>query len=157
MWKKFPIFLMCIAFAFFLYMQTHKLLTVYGTSMEPTLKERDVCLIDDVVTPVRGSIYVVIEPETNRWAIKRLIGLPGDTVELVDGNTVVNGEKLELPADGTWENMKFTLGADEYLFLGDNREDSYDGRHWDRPIYRSEILYEAVFRIYPMSKMGSLN
>lgn len=112
--------------------------------------------MESVVSPVRLQIYVVLEPDDNIWAVKRLVGLPGDTVELRDCNTYVNGERVLEAIDGTWENMTFVLGADEYLFLGDNRKDSYDGRMWSRPIHRDEILFHVTFRLWPLVSIGRL-
>lgn len=130
--------------------------------MVPTLQDKDLCFMESVISPEREQIYVVLEPDsisdtTGRvWAVKRLIGLPGDTVELKDCETYVNGERICEDVQGTWECMTFNLGADEYLFIGDNREDSWDGRYWSRPVHKDEILYHVIYRLWPMSKIGGL-
>lgn len=151
-----PLFFLCLSVLFVLFTRTHKFLTVSGSSMEPTLYDHHMCIVDSFVEPERGCIYVVREPDAPRDAIKRLIGIPGDLVELRDGNTYVNGEPFVTQIEGSWEELTFLLGADEYLFLGDNREVSYDGRYWSRPVHRSEILYKVVFRFYPISRLGRL-
>ncbi len=151
-----PILCVLISVTFALFTRTHKFLTVSGSSMETTLSNRDVCLVGDFIVPQRGDIYVVEEPDNNIRAIKRLVGVPGDTVELIDGITLVNGTQFMPEIGGSWENMTFVLGADEYLFLGDNRGESYDSRYWSRPIKRSEILYHVSFRLYPISKLCRL-
>ena len=143
-------------------MNTQKFLKVSGTSMVPTLQDSDICFMESVISPDRGEIYVVLEPDevaedTGRiWAVKRLIGLPGDTVELNDCNTYLNGVQVYEDIVGTWECMTFELGADEYLFIGDNRADSWDGRYWSRTVHKDEILYHVTYRLWPLVKIGSL-
>ena len=146
--------LLCGSFLFVLFTRTHKFLTVDGTSMVPTLHNRDVCITETFVEPSRGEIFVIEEPDAEPLAVKRLIGVPGDTVELRDCHTYINGDLYELGIEETWEDMTFVLGADEYLFLGDNRKGSYDGRAWSRPVHRSEILYRVTVRLYPISQFG---
>ena len=153
---RLPLLMLCVSIAVFLFTRTHKFLTVDGTSMVPTLNDGNVCIVESVIYPCRGDIYVLQEPDDKPLAIKRLVGIPGDFVELEDGNTYVNGEILDLGVEGTWEHMTFILGADEYLFLGDNRKDSYDGRYWSRPVHRSEILFRVTTRIFPMSTIGQV-
>lgn len=148
--------LLLLSIAFALFTRTHKFLTVDGTSMVPTLGDHHVCILETFVTPERGAIYVLEEPDAEPWAVKRLIGVPGDYVELRDGKTYVNGELFVPQIQGSWEVMSFTLGADEYLFIGDNRSASYDGRFWSRPVRRNEILYKVTMRIFPISKLGQL-
>lgn len=148
--------LLCISILFVLFTRTHKFLTVSGTSMLPTLQDRNICITETFIEPKRGEIFVVEEPDADPLAVKRLIGLPGDTVELFDCHTYVNGELYDLGLDETWEDMTFKLGADEYLFIGDNRPHSYDGRYWSRPVHRNEILYRVTFRLYPISKFGEV-
>ena len=153
---RWPLIMLCLSIALFLFTRTHKFLTVDGTSMVPTLDDGNICIVESFVEPSRGEIYVLQEPDADPLAIKRLVGVPGDTVELRDENTYVNGELFDIDIDGTWEHMIFELGADEYLFLGDNRKDSYDGRYWSRPVHRNEILYRVTIRIHPISKIGRL-
>lgn len=153
---SFPVFLLVLSVLFFAFTQTQKLLKISGISMEPTLNNRDVCFMETFITPEREGIYVVKEPEVAVWAVKRLVGLPGDTVELCDGYTYVNGERILENIEGTWESLTFELGADEYLFLGDNRQDSYDGRYWSRLLNRSDILYHVTYRLWPIHKIGRL-
>ena len=158
--NSYPFFLLLLAVMFFLMMNTQKFLKVSGESMVPTLKDKDICFMEPVISPERGQIYVVLEPDNltadagRIWAVKRLIGLPGDTVELNDCNTYVNGEQVLPEIVGTWEHMTFELGPDEYLFIGDNRQNSWDGRYWSRPVHKDEILYHVTFRIWPMVKIG---
>ena len=96
--------------------------------------------------------------------IKRIIGLPGETVQIIDGYVYINGEKLESDIYGA-EVMKnpgraaepITLGDDEYFVLGDNRNNSRDGRYPEvGNIKRSDITGRAFLRIWPLNKFGLL-
>lgn len=107
---------------------------VSGHSMEPTYQDGD-------LLPVVKQPFTEEELPTNHpacWVetsngdevIKRLIGYPGDVVDLANGNTYVNGQLLMERAPNDYESAHYELGEDDYLFLGDNRLDSYDGRYW---------------------------
>lgn len=157
--NSYPFFLLILAILFLLVMHTQKFLKISGTSMVPTLADHDICFMEQVISPERGQIYVILEPDDvagsgRIWAVKRLIGIPGDMVELRDCNTYVNGVQVLEDITGTWESMTFELGADEYLFIGDNREDSWDGRYWSRYVHKDEILYHVCYRLWPLSKIG---
>lgn len=148
--------LLGVSIVFALFTRTHKFLTVSGCSMEPTLYDSNMCLVENFIVPVRGDIYVIGEPDSDLKAIKRLIGVPGDVVELRDCQTIVNGAVMPLDIEGTWEDATFYLGADEYLFIGDNRKESFDGRYWSRYVTRSEILYHVTYQLYPLHRFGRL-
>lgn len=77
--------------------------------MVPTLQDMDVCIVESFVAPERGQMFVIQEPDAAPLAIKRLIGIPGDTVELRDCHTYVNGVESDYGVVGTPENMTFVL------------------------------------------------
>lgn len=154
--RRIAVLLLLTSLMFVLFTRTHKFLVVDGDSMYPTLHNGDICLLETVVAPTREGIYVIQEPDADQWAVKRLIGTPMDDVVLINGDTYVNGEQILSEVNGSWESTSFHMNANEYLFLGDNRTDSYDGRYWSRPVNRGEILYRVVFRIKPISRAGSL-
>ncbi len=124
---------------------------VSGASMAPTLQDADVYLLNRAAclfrSPRRGEIVVLRDPTDQSYAVKRIIGAAGDTVDLRDGDVFVNGERLDetyLPK-GT-ETYPFTTwrqvvrcGPDQYFVLGDNRFYSSDSRCYG-PVTRNAIL-----------------
>ncbi len=140
---------------------------VHGTSMVPTLENGDNLIADKVTyrfrEPERFEIIVFpYEYEEKTYYIKRIIGLPGETVYIDDdGNIWIDGEILEenygsepieyagLAAE------EIVLGEDEYFCLGDNRGVSKDSRYSDvGNIKRSDIIGRTIFRIWPLSGIG---
>jgi signal peptidase I len=118
---------------------------VQQVSMLPTLHEGQMLLIEEV--PVaqlpRGDILVVQPPGRQAVPIlKRLIGLPGETVEIRKDKVYINGKELDEPyikIPGGRDYAQATLGSDEYFVLGDNRPNSSDSRHFG-PISGASIL-----------------
>lgn len=107
---------------------------VSGQSMEPFYHDGDILMITHVSStsdiPAGNPVcWVQLDDGTN--VIKRLIGYPGDVVELRDGATYVNGGLLMDRTTASWDSSIYTLGSGDYLFLGDNRANSLDGRDWD--------------------------
>lgn len=135
---------------------THKFVVISGDSMERTLLDGDIVLASTILSPVLGDCYMLKEPEGKYFVVKRLVGLPGDNVELKDGVLYRNGELLMGAIDDCWDNAIWNLDEDEYLFLGDNRAESYDGRHWPRPVHLDEILYHLDRIIYPLHRVGKI-
>lgn len=143
---------------------------VRGASMEPNFSDREYLVIDELSyffrPPQRGEVVVFRYPLNPReYFIKRIIGLPGETVE-VDAGTVrifssdhPGGFRLEepyLPPDLPFRgNVRFTLDPDEYVVLGDNRGSSSDSRNWGA-LERRFITGRAVFRAWPISRFGIL-
>lgn len=108
-------------------------LYVSGSSMEPLLTDGETILATKVRSPseLPGNYPVCIfYGESDAVLVKRLIGYPGDEVELSDGATYVNGSCIMDQTSNSWDNMKFHVPDDGYLFLGDNRGASADARHW---------------------------
>lgn len=133
-----------------------------SSSMVPTLNVDDRLLVTRVYNPEklqRGDIVVFDSDELNETVIKRLIGLPGDTIK-IDGTAVyVNGKKLDEPyvkypleSYGT-----YIVPEGKYFFLGDNRANSNDSRFWNNPyIDADKIQGKAQIKIYPLSQIGFL-
>lgn len=144
---------------------------VSGASMENNFQNYDYLIVDrltyHIENPQRGDIVVFGLPqEPSRDLIKRVIGLPRETVDLQDGKvTIINtqhpdGLTLDEPylsAEnlGGATNMKMTLGADEYFVLGDNRRVSADSRLWG-PLPRQDIVGRVLVRLFPFSDIGVL-
>lgn len=140
---------------------------VSGSSMETTLSNGDNLIVDKLTyhfkEPKRYDIIVFpYKYEENTYYIKRIIGLPGETVQVIDGYTYINGEQLVGDIYGA-EVMEaagiaaepITLGEDEYFVLGDNRNHSSDSRDPSVGILkRKDLMGRAWLRIYPFDKMG---
>ena len=140
-----------------------------GDSMKPVLSNGDTVLVNRIVynamRPRRGDI-VVFKPKGNKsshYYIKRIIGLPGETVEIVEDSIFIDGERLEEEYETSGiddvgivtEKMK--LGNNEYFVLGDNREISLDSRYSEvGPVKRELIEGKVVFRIYPFNSIGTI-
>lgn len=142
---------------------------VEGSSMEPTLQDGDNLIVDKITyrfhDPERFDIIVFpFQYEEETFYIKRVIGLPGETVQIDwDGNIYIDGEVLaegygrEVIRDPGRAASEIVLGEDEYFVLGDNRNNSTDGRaDLVGNIHRDDIVGRAWVRIYPFDKFGKL-
>ena len=124
--------------------------SVSGSSMETTLSDGDQLLVDKLS-------YRFQDPK--RFDI---IGLPGETVQVVDGYVYINGSRLESDIYGNERmddpmaaSQPITLGEDEYFVLGDNRNHSQDSRDPSvGEVKKDTIMGKAWVRIYPFDKMG---
>lgn len=139
---------------------------VRGASMEPTFETNEYLIVDQLSyrfdDPKRGDVIILKYPKDESiFFIKRIIGLPGETVELA-GNTVVieRGAGTEpLTLDETYipkerlqnEYGVYTLGEGEYFVLGDNRRASSDSRAWG-VLKRDEVVGRAWLRLLPVSR-----
>ncbi len=142
---------------------------VIGASMEPTFDNYHYLIIDRLSyrlsDPKRGDVIVLDLPqETSRALIKRVIGLPGETVVLANqkveiinaahpGGFVLDELYLDPANLGGATNMRVTLGADQYFVLGDNRRVSADSRTWG-VLPRTDIVGRALLRLYPLGDFG---
>lgn len=131
-------------------------------SMKPTLNEGDHLFVTRVYHPEklqRGDIVVFNSEELNEVLIKRLIGLPGEKVDIVDGVVYINGEKLDEPyvKNPDLKSSSFVVPEGKLLFLGDNRQDSYDAREWINPyIDFEDVMAKAQIRVYPFNEFGNI-
>lgn len=152
--------------------------TVYGKSMDPTLKDGEIGFTNIIGTlltePERGEVVVVkmTDPdtqETSHW-VKRIIGMPNETIECINEQIYINGEVLDeseyidedykqsMINQFGYFNMDFgpiTLGEDEYFVMGDNRPYSKDSRDTSvGPVHKGQIFGKNVIVIFPLSEMG---
>ncbi|WP_036478561.1 signal peptidase I [Myxosarcina sp. GI1] len=138
-------------------------------SMLPTLQINDRLIIDkisyDFTTPKRGDIVVfnptaTLEQQNFHEAfIKRVIGLPGDRVEVKNGKAYVNNIPLKekyLEAKPNYQWGPIIVPANSYLVLGDNRNNSYDSHYWGF-VPRKNIIGKAVFRFWPLNRFGEID
>jgi signal peptidase I len=148
--------LLCVALwsaISFLIFSRYVLATVIidGASMEPSLTSGDTCLLNRLEPLLgsvdRGEVVVLQDRGPTDYAIKRVIGLPNDVVEIRDGHVFVNGSELieEYLAKGTStvspnkNQGRIVVGPESYFVLGDNREISEDSRYYG-PIKKSALL-----------------
>jgi signal peptidase I len=131
---------------------------VEGRSMEPNFHERDMLLTSafDVMTDSleRGAVVVLSSPVDGTMVLKRVIGMPGETIVIRDGTVYVNGVTLDEPYINERPNYEgeWTLGADEYFVLGDNRNHSYDSADYG-PVTRDLIRGAVRLRYFPFTQM----
>lgn len=129
-------------------------------SMVPTLNVNDrlfVTRIYNLEKLERGDILVFYSEEYQKSLIKRLIGLPGDKIEIEEGIVYVNGEKLEEDYIGKKDTLsgEYEVPEGKYFFLGDNRLESQDSRYWDNPYIDGEdITGKARLKVYPLDQIG---
>ncbi len=140
-------------------------------SMEPTIQINDRLVVEKISylfqTPTRGDIIVFQAPEkalvisgstTHDAYLKRVIGLPGETVEVSNGTVFINGEALDedyikAPPNYTWGPN--VVPEDQYLVLGDNRNGSLDGHVWGF-LPQETIIGKAAVRFWPPNRIGGL-
>jgi signal peptidase I len=139
---------------------------VDGPSMTPTLLNHQYILVDKVQymfsSPHRGDVIVFKWPkDTSEDFVKRVIGVPGDTVRVaVNGQVFVDGVAINEPyvndLTNPYQPNTWKLGTDEYFVLGDNRGDSSDSRDWG-PVPRDDIIGRAELVYWPLNDVHVLS
>lgn len=137
---------------------------VDGESMEPGLQNNEFVLVDKAAylfqSPQRGDVIVFHYPfDPSKDFIKRVIGLPGDTVQTTSNEVIVDGQVLHEPyineasnfGDKTWK-----LGPDQFFVMGDNRNNSFDSRSWG-PLDKSYIVGKAIVVYWPLNDWELIN
>lgn len=142
---------------------------VRGQSMEPNFHNGDYLIIDEISyrfrEPKRGEVVVFKSPNTSSYLIKRVVGLPGETVEIRDGQVIIyqpnspepislnetdylSGEIYQIPG-----SIRIALAEDEYFVLGDNRQASFDSRRWGA-LSEDEIIGRVFLRAWPLTVLA---
>ncbi len=148
---------------------------VSGESMEDTLHDAESLLINKIsylfTDPMRYDIIVFypIGRDVDEYYVKRIYGLPGETIQIKGNDIFINGEKIDDPyakdsmSTGGIANEPYTLGKDEYFVLGDHRSVSQDSRFTPEtsndknapgPVKFENISGKVILRIWPLSKFG---
>lgn len=141
---------------------------VKGASMEPNFDDGQYLVIDEISyrldEPKRGEVIVFRYPHNpSQYYIKRIVGLPGETIEVVGGGIIIYNERnpkgvvlneAQYLGDGrkTVGNIRIVLEKDEYFVLGDNRDASLDSRRWG-PLDEDYIIGRVWLRMWPFDKM----
>ena len=142
---------------------------VKGESMAPNFNTGDYLIIDEISyrfsDPQRGEVVVFRYPkDTTQRFIKRIIGLPGETVDIKNGEVSIakDGKNIVLNEEYLPENLK-TLGEvniilkfNEYFVLGDNRDYSFDSRAWG-VVPRSDVIGRAFLKIFPITSLSAIS
>lgn len=143
---------------------------INGASMEPNFHNGEFILTNKVLykfrDPQRGDVIIFKSPKNKEVDyIKRIIGLPGDTVKLQNNSFYVNGQKVDEPYlspdmtifGGSFlhEGEEITVPPGQYFVAGDNRPHSSDSREFGN-IAKEDFIGTAIFRYFPFSQMGVL-
>ncbi len=155
--------LVAVVFAFLINRFVFFKVTVPTTSMFPTIETGDQLIVTRVYDRgnlKRGDIVVFKSDELGIILVKRLIGLPGEKVDIDEtGQVSINGEKLQEDYVIYPEELEghFQVPEGCFLFFGDNRADSLDARKWDNPyIGKEKIMGKAQLRVFPFDRFGKI-
>lgn len=132
---------------------------VIGSSMEPTLYNKELILLNKInykLSSIQRFDVVVIKTTEEKALIKRVIGLPGETVEYKDNKLYINGEYVPENITLKDETYDYILGSkipnDKYFVMGDNRSSTLDSRIIGL-IDKEDIIGKANFVLFPITKM----
>ena len=133
-------------------------LFVPSGSMEPTMKKGDMWYASRLDLDEFERFDIVCFEKNDMYLTKRIIGLPGEKVQVSNGSVYINGkeikedfikEPMNIQGDGEWRVPK-----DSYFMMGDNRNVSYDSRFWDNPFVKKSAIYAKVkFVIIPLGHL----
>lgn len=141
---------------------------VTGHSMLPNFQDGEYLIIDEIsyyfYSPQRGDVVVIHSPQDQgQYFIKRVIGLPGETIEVAGGRVVVKNqqwpegkaleEKYISNSTVTFGNIHVSLPEDQFYVLGDNRTASTDSRFFG-PVNRNAIVGKVFLRAFPLNRFG---
>lgn len=154
-------YIIVIIFALLFFIFVMGLQQVIGPSMNPTLNEGDIIITNKFIyrfkSIERNDVVVISQDE--KYMIKRIVGLPGETVEYQNNDVLINGKAYKETftnsetEDFTIQDLGYdVIPKDMYLVLGDNRENSLDSRTFGL-ISKNQIIGKAWIKIWPISKM----
>lgn len=135
-----------------------------SNSMSPTIKAGDRVGVQDRSHPLpaRGEIWVFLQPSPGSkpsiTLVKRVIGLPGESLEVASGKVIVDGRALDEPylsGPISYTMPPIKLGPDEFFMMGDSRNSSQDSHVWG-PVPRDHLIGPVTLRFWPLQKVGGL-
>jgi len=134
-------------------------LRIEGTSMNHTLQSGDVVLVLNHrlnARPERGDIVECSFPMRDGTYVKRVVGLPGEKIEIIGSDLYIDGQLLsERYVSSEATDYAVQLGEDQYLLLGDNRAESYDSRETEiGPVGPEQLIGRVVCRLWPMGGLS---
>jgi signal peptidase I len=142
---------------------------VDGSSMEPNFYDGDYLIVDQISyrfrSPERGEVIIFYAPtDPSRRFIKRVVGLPGESLETVEGQVEITDQSGELfildeeyhPWGGMGRSISITLEDHQYFVVGDNRDRSYDSRFWGY-LPEENIIGRAIIRLWPLGRINMIN
>jgi signal peptidase I len=144
---------------------------VKGPSMESNFLNNDYLIVNEIgyrfEDPQRGDVVIFRYPlDTKQFFIKRIVGLPGETVEVRDNSVIIYNKQnpggLILKEDyldasqQTLGNSRIRMDDDEYFMMGDNRLMSHDSRAFG-PVKKTFIIGRAMLRLYPLNRIGTIS
>ncbi len=155
--KEFLPYLIIILIVVFLKAYVISPIRVNGVSMNPTLDDRDIMLLNEVsyyFTDISRFDIVVVRQD-DEYLIKRVVGLPGEEIRYEDDKLYIDGEYIEEDYERKeTSDFSTTLGEGEYFVMGDNRTNSTDSRIFG-PVSKDDIIGKTSFTILPFSRFGS--
>lgn len=157
------IILLAAAAGFFLRGNVLGLVKVAGDSMSPTLETGDIVLVTrwdyKTASPARGDVVQAEISGRHGAYLKRIIGLPGETLEITGGSVHINGQPLrEFYASAPDDEISVTLADDEYFLMGDNRPVSYDSREEDfGAVSAASFLGRVRAVLWPLNRIGFIS
>lgn len=160
-------FVVLISLAWFIVFSFLGQTIINGQSMAPNLQAEDVCLVNrlryDLGNPKRYDIVLFERTDSNKLNVKRVIGLPGETIQIVNNSVYVDGVRMAderiqyISLPGIAEN-EVELGKDEYFVIGDNADSSEDSRFANiGNVNRENIKGKLWFKIKPFNSFGFIN
>lgn len=156
-------YVICVAVVLLLSNFVAKPVVIRGTSMNPTLENFDFALSNRLSIVLGGEIerfdIVVVQSEEGE-IVKRVVGIPGDTISYVNGVLSVNGTQIEedyiiddpKKHHADMDVYEVTLSPDEYFLMGDNRTGSTDSRYFG-PFHRSDIISKDLLVLFPFNRI----
>lgn len=158
--KNLLCYLVIMIFTVILFHTIFLMVVIPSESMENTIKPGDIVFCTRYDQISRYDI-VVIRMENGEYYIKRVIGLPGETIEIRDGRVLADGQELDdsfikEPMDNSGDGI-YRIPKGHYFMLGDNRNNSYDSRFWEEPyVSEDRIAGHARIILFPLSETSIL-